>query len=53
MDEKWGEISHHRHIKNLPVIFTTLSANSADDKLIFFSYISQKTGFEILSKLSS
>ena len=33
--------------------FTTLLANSADNKLVmFFSYFSQETGFAISSKLS-
>ena len=32
--------------------FTTLQANSADKKLIIFSYFSQKTGFDISCKLS-
>ena len=34
-------------------LFTTLWANSADDKLvIFFLYFSQKTGFDFSCKLS-
>ena len=32
--------------------FTTPWANSADDKLMIFSYFYQKTGFDILCKLS-
>ena len=33
--------------------FTSLWANSADDKLRIFSYFSQKTGIDISIKLSS
>ena len=33
-------------------IFTTLWVNSAGDKLIYFSYFSQKTGSDISCKLS-
>ena len=34
------------------VTFTTLWANSADDRLLIFLFFSQKTGFNILCKLS-
>ena len=36
----------------LTLTFTTLWADSADDKLMTFSYFSQKTGFDIAYKLS-
>ena len=32
--------------------FTNLKANSEDDKLMTFSYFSQKTGFDLSCKLS-
>ena len=32
--------------------FTTLWANSADDKMVVYSYFSEETGFDILCKLS-
>ena len=36
-----------RHGNVLELTFTTLLAISGDDKLVIFSYFSQKTGFDI------
>ena len=35
----------------ISIAFTTLWANSTDDKLMIFSYFSQKIGFDISCKL--
>ena len=46
-------IMYHITLPTTPYLtFTTLWAFSADDKMMFFSCFSQKTGFDISCKLS-
>ena len=52
--DKWDFVArlYEKKLKSILNLYTTLLANSADDKMIIFFLSSQKTGFDISCKLS-